>query len=83
MEKIPKGNTKKLKPLNINKKMNHESNGSRMKTKNLSNNAITKSFGRDITNISKNKENIKIPKKSSSYNDKVSNIKNIYVYLEK
>jgi hypothetical protein len=46
-----------------------------MKMKILSNKSILKPFGQDITNLSKNKNNIKNTKKSSSCNDKVSNIK--------
>lgn len=72
MNKIPKGNNKKLISLKINKKSNKESVSGKMKTKILSNKTIIRTFGQDITNISKNKENNLIPKKSSSCNDKVS-----------
>lgn len=72
MNKIPKGNNKKLISLKINKKSNKESISGKMKTKILSNKTIIRTFGQDITNISKNKENNLIPKKSSSCNDKVS-----------
>ena len=72
MNKIPKCNNKKLIPLKINKKPNKESICGKMKMKILSNKSILRSFGQDITNLSKSKENKKIPKKSSSYNDKVS-----------
>lgn len=76
MNKIPKcNNTKKLAPLKINKKTNKESVCGKMKMKILSNKSIMRSFGQDITNLSKNKdnkENFRIPKKSSSCNDKVS-----------
>ena len=72
MNKIPKGNNKKLISLKINKKSNKESISGKMKTKILSTKTIIRTFGQDITNISKNKENNLIPKKSSSCNDKVS-----------
>ena len=72
MNKIPKGNNKKLISLKINKKSNKESVSGKMKTKILSNKTIIRTFGQDITNMSKNKENNLIPKKSSSCNDKVS-----------
>ena len=72
MNKIPKGNNKKLISLKINKKSNKESISGKMKTKILSNKTIIRTFGQDITNMSKNKENNLIPKKSSSCNDKVS-----------
>ena len=75
MNKIPKCNTKKMAPLKINKKTNKESVCGKMKMKILSNKSIMRNFGQDITNLSKNKDNkdtIRITKKSSSYNDKVS-----------
>lgn len=77
MNKIPKcNNNKKILPLKISKKTNKESLCGKMKMKLLTNQSIIKTFGRDITNISKNKETIKIPKKSSSCNnEKVSNKK--------
>ena len=70
MNKIPRGNNKKLISLKINKKPNKESVSGKMKI--LSNKTIIRAFGQDITNISKTKENNQIPKKSSSCNDKVS-----------
>ena len=63
MNKIPKCNNKKLIPLKINKKPNKESICGKMKMKILSNKSILRSFGQDITNLSKSKENKKIPKK--------------------
>ena len=41
----------------------------------LTNKSLIRTFGHDLTNITKNKDNIKLNKKSSSYNnDKVSQI---------
>lgn len=73
MNKIPKcNNNKKIIPLKINKKTNKESICGKMKMKILSNKSIIRTFGHDITNIPKNKDNNKLAKKSSSYNEKVS-----------
>ena len=72
MNKIPKGNNKKLLPFKINKKLNKELVCEKIKTKIFSNRKIIRSFGKDITNISTIKENSYLTKKSSSYNDKVS-----------
>ena len=72
MNRIPKCNNKKINTLK-NKKANKESICGKMKMKILTNKSLTKSFKQDITNnLSKNKDNIKLTKKSSSYNDKVS-----------
>ena len=79
MNKIPKcnnnniNNNKKIIPLKINKKSNKESVCGKMKMKILSNKSMVKTISHDATNLSKNKKNnIKINKKSSSCNDKVS-----------
>ena len=82
MNKIPKCNNKKLIPLKvnkINKKPNNESVCGKMKMKILSNKSKIRSFGQVLTNLSKNKDNIRKEKKSSSYNDKVRN--NIYLFF--
>ena len=72
MNRIPKCTKKKIIPLK-NKKEGRESICGKMKMKILTNKSLTKSFKQDITNnISKNKDNIILTKKSSSYNDKVS-----------
>lgn len=72
MNKIPRGNNKKLISLKINKKSNKDVVSEKMKMKILSNKSIIRTFGQDITNLSKTKENNLLPKKSSSCNDKVS-----------
>jgi hypothetical protein len=73
MNKIPKCNiNKKILPLKITKNSKKKSVGGKMKIKLLSNQPIIKSFGRDITNISKNKDINKVTKKSSSLNERVS-----------
>ena len=72
MNKIPKGNNKKINSLKINKKSNKESICGKMKIKILSNKKIIRTFGQDITNLPRIKENNSLPKKSSSRNDKVS-----------
>lgn len=77
MDKIPKCKNKKIIPLKIKKKRNKESICGKIKIKILSNRAMTRSFGHDITNLSKSKDNNKEKlgaKKSSSYNEKVSQI---------
>ena len=72
MNKIPKCNNKKIIPLNINKRPQKECicGCAKMKIKINSNKTIMRSFGQDITNLSKNIENHKQTKKSSSYNEK-------------
>lgn len=72
MNKIPKCNNNKIIPLKINKKRNKESICGKIKKKILSNKAIIRSFGQDITNFAKIKKTITGAKKSSSYNGKVS-----------
>ena len=83
MNKIPKCNNNKIIPLKINKKGNKESICGKIKMKILSNKAVIRSFGQDITNFSKIKNKIIGAKKSSSYNGKVSqyynNIQNYYI----
>ena len=75
MNRIPKcNNNKKTIPLK-SKKINKESICGKMKMKILTNKSLIRTFGHDLTNITKNKDNIKLNKKSSSYNnDKVSQI---------
>ena len=66
MNKIPKCSKKMIPMIKTKtKKSNNQLNYNKIKI------SVTKSFGNDITNIIKNKE-IKISKKSSSYNEKVS-----------
>ena len=73
MNKIPKCNiNKKILPLKITKNSKKKSVCGKMKIKLLSNQPIIKAFGRDITNISKNKDINKVTKKSSSFNERVS-----------
>lgn len=72
MNKIPKCKTKKLNPLQITKKSNKICGREKMKI--FVNKSVTRSFGQNITNFTKIKDIQKIPKKSSSYNNKVSKI---------
>ena len=81
MNKIPKGNNKKINSLKINKKLNKESICGKMKIKILSNKKIIRTFGQDISNLPRIKENNSLPKKSSSCNNKVS-YKYFYIYLK-
>lgn len=71
MNKIPKCKTKKINPLKLDKRPNKESIKGKMKMKIVTNKSITRSFGQDITNFVKLKDIQKIPKKSSSCNNKV------------
>ena len=72
MNKIAKCNNKKIIPLKINKRPQKECfcGCAKMKIKINSNKTIMRSFGQDITNLSKNIEIHKQTKKSSSYNEK-------------
>lgn len=70
MNKIPKCKTKKINQLKLDKKQSKESARGKMKI--VSNKSITRSFGQDITNYVKIKDIQKLPKKSSSCNNKVS-----------
>lgn len=73
MNKIPKCN-KKIIPIKINKNSKKESICGKIKKKILSNRAIVRSFGQDITNFNKIKEKLIGAKKSSSYYGKVGQI---------
>ena len=82
MNKIPKCNiNKKILPLKITKKSKEKSVCGKIKMKLLTNQPIIKAFGRDITNISKNKDINKVTKKSSSFNEKVSINKYKMIYI--
>ena len=70
MNKIPKCSRKMVPLSKETKKINKGLNINKIKI--LTNKPKTRSFGKDITNITKNKD-IKLPKKSSSCNEKVNN----------
>lgn len=71
MNKIPKCTKKMIPIIKANRKNNKETNFTKIKV--LTVKSISNSFGKDITNIVKNKENI-TKKKSSSVNEKVNNV---------
>lgn len=76
MNRIPKcSNNRKVVLLKINKRPQRESVciSNNINTKNYSNKSILRALGKDISNLSnftKNMENHKLAKKSSSYNEK-------------
>ena len=68
MNKIPKCTKKMIPIIKANRKNNKEPNFTKIKV--LTVKSISNSFGKDITNIVKNKTK----KKSSSVNEKVNNV---------